>query len=217
MRPATVTPSEQDRLKRIAADYQTAGYEVTVQPRSEDLPDFLSRFQPDLVARGKGETIVVEVKSRRDLSLPLDDALEAALRNRPGWRFELVIEAAQRELGQTLTAAQIRNSLQEAAELQQDEHLIAALLLLWSAAEGALRLLASNESVELESLSPGYLLTRLYTLGLLSRDQYRTLDDTMRLRNQAAHGYHVSLTHEILIGISAVVSELLAEVEAVAA
>jgi hypothetical protein len=191
---------------------------VKVQSGSRDLPDFLAAFQPDILARGSGETIVVEVKNRSALSsLPLDDALEAALRDRPGWRFELVIDAAQIDLGQTLSAAQIRTSLQEAMELQQHEHLIAALLLLWSAAEGALRLLAISESVELESLSPGYLLTRLYTLGLLSRDQYRTLDETMRLRNQAAHGYQVLLTPEVLTGISTAASELLDEVEAVAA
>ena len=90
-------------------------------------------------------------------------------------------------------------------------------MLLWSATEGALRLLTDREDVELESLVPGCLVTSLYSLGLLGREQYQTLDKAMRLRNDAAHGFQVSVTPEDLMGISALLNELLNEVEVKAA
>jgi hypothetical protein len=91
--------------------------------------------------------------------------------------------------------------------------MVAALLLLWSGTEGALRRLAMHENVELESLAPAYVLKRLYTLGLLGRDQYRTLSETVRLRNQAAHGFDVSITPGDLTRISVTLRELLSEVD----
>jgi hypothetical protein len=109
--------------------------------------------------------VVVEVKARNEFeNEQAVAALEAALRNRPGWRFELIIDRSDSEDGRLLGAPQIGTSLEEANELQQRGHLVAAYLLLWSATEGILRLLAASENVELESPAPGYITKRLYTL-----------------------------------------------------
>jgi REase_AHJR-like protein len=218
MTPSNVKESERDRLERIAADYQTQGYDVTVKPRADDLPDFLAGFAPDLIAAGKEGTIVVEVKARGELTgAPSSAGLEAALRNRPGWRFELIIDGSATEAQRLLSTAQIRSSLEVATELEKHRHTAEALLVLWSATEGALRFLADRENVELESLAPGYLLTRLYTLGLLGREEYQILDGAMRLRHQAAHGFQVAVTPENLKAIRAVLNGLLNEVEVNAA
>jgi hypothetical protein len=88
--------------------------------------------------------------------------------------------------------------------------------------EGLLRLLAAREKVELESPAPGYMTKRLYTLGLLGRDQYRILDEAVRLRNQAAHGFQVSVTQQDLARqdlarVATIARELLAELESKAA
>jgi hypothetical protein len=209
---------EDDRLRKVAEDYRARGYEVKIQPRREDLPDFLSSFEPDLIASGKGETLVVEVKTRRELSShPSPQALEAALQNRPGWRFELIIDAADAELRETLTLDQIRSLLETAKELQRPAFSVAALLTLWSATEGALRLLAQREHVDLESLAPAYVVNKLYTVGLLGRDQLQALREAMRLRNQAAHGFQVAINSEDLIRLFEVLQELLNEVDMKAA
>jgi hypothetical protein len=218
MTPNTANEPERQRLISIASEYEDQGYKVKLQPSPDELPDFLSAFEPDLIATGKGETVVVEVKTREELRNEQSvAALETALRNRPGWRFELIIDGPPTQHRKTLDVIQIRASLDEADELQRNRHLAAALLLLWSATEGALRLLAGRENIELESLAPGYVLTRLYTLGLLGREQYQILDEIMRLRNQAAHGFEVSVTPQDLTRISAVLRELLSEVEVRAA
>ena len=85
------------------------------------------------------------------------------------------------------------------------------------ATEGILRLLAAREDVDLESPAPGYVTTRLYTLGLLGREQYRILDEAVRLRNQAAHGFQVSVTRQDLAHIATIARQLLSELESKAA
>lgn len=205
---------ERRRLASVASEYQEQGYDVKVRPTAADLPDFMAGFQPDLIATGKGESVVVEVKARNEVENDREvAALEAVIRNRPGWRFELIIDGLDSEDGSLLGPHQIETSLEEANELQMRGHVVAALLLLWSATEGILRLLAARENVELESPAPGYMTKRLYTLGLLGRDQYRILDEAVRLRNQAAHGFQVSVTGHHLARFAATARELLAELE----
>ena len=106
MTPSLVNESELDRLERIADDYRTQGYDVKLHPRPGDLPGFLAGFEPDVIAFGKGENIVVEVKRRGDLTdTPNVLALEVALRDQPGWRFELIIDGPP-ECRQTLSPTQ---------------------------------------------------------------------------------------------------------------
>jgi len=209
---------EHRRLASVASEYQERGYQVKVQPTGADLPDFLLGFDPDLIAIGNGESIVVEVKARNEFGDNREvAALEAAVRNRPGWRFEIIIDGLDSESGSLLGPRQIETSLEEAKELQKRGHAVASLLLLWSATEGILRLLADREKVELESPAAGYMTKRLYTLGLLGRDQYRILDEAVRLRNQAAHGFQVSVTQQDLAKVGAIAHELLTELESKAA
>jgi REase_AHJR-like len=209
---------ERRRLASVASEYQERGYEVKLQPTGADLPDFMVGFEPDLIATGKGESVVVEVKARNEVANNQDvSALEAAIRNRPGWRFELIIDGLDSEDAALLGPHQIEALLEEANQLQIRGHVVAGLLLMWSATEGILRLLAARENVGLESPAPGYVTKRLYTLGLLGRDQYRILDEAVRLRNQAAHGFQVSVTQQDLARITAVARELLIELGSKAA
>lgn len=58
--------NEHELLSEVANQYRSQGYQVFVEPRVEGLPDFLREFRPDLVARGKKENVVVEVKQWGD-------------------------------------------------------------------------------------------------------------------------------------------------------
>ena len=126
---------------------------------------------------------------------------------------ELVRDGSDAEGGRLLSAPQITAALEQANELQQRGYLVPALLLLWSATEGALRLLAARENVELENLAPADVTKRLYTLGLLGHAQYRMLDDAVRLRNQAAHGFQTSITSQDVTSVAGLARELLHELE----
>ncbi len=218
MRSTSVTEHECRRLFSVASEYEERGYEVRLQPAAGDMPEFFMGFEPDLIATRNGESVVVEVKARKDLAnAQAITALEATVRDRPGWRFELIIDGLESEYGRSLGAPQIGMSLEEANELLEGGHVVAALLLMWAATEGILRLLAARENIELESLAPGYVTTRLYTLGLLGREQYRILDEAVRLRNQAAHGFQVSVTRQDLANVATIARELFGELQAKAA
>src|SRR6266581_1163064 len=144
----TTAEREHQLLAEIAAEYEKSGYRVKLRPRATDLPDFLTGFQPDLLAMSEGENVIVEVKARNRLSHePEISALQAALSQRPGWRFELVIEGAPSEDRPPLDPSQITTLLDEVDHLQQLGHSLAAFLLLWSATEGLLRLAAGRAGV----------------------------------------------------------------------
>jgi uncharacterized protein YutE (UPF0331/DUF86 family) len=68
--------------------------------------------------------------------------------------------------------------------------LAAALLVAWSAAEAAMRLASKNHEIELPDFRPSTVISRLYSDGLLERDEYDFLLDCMRVRNAVAHGFY---------------------------
>lgn len=213
----TFTDHERPLLESVASSYEVRGYTVTLLPQGSDLPEFLAGLTPDLIATGKDESLVVEVKHRTELGDEQIPAIEAAVANRPGWRFELIIDGSSDERDRILTAAEAVALIEEATGLHQTGHLAAALLLLSSAIEGILRQMAAQEQIDLESPAPTYLITRLYTLGLLSKEHYRTLDPAIRSRDQAAHGFQVSISRQELLELTSIARQLLSELESKAA
>src|SRR3954465_2370643 len=87
-----ITSPERQRARAIAEEYRSRGYEVFEAPSAEQLPDFLSGYQPDLLIRKGNEAIVVEVKSRSSLAKdPRIRDLARLLQTKPNWNFELVV------------------------------------------------------------------------------------------------------------------------------
>jgi hypothetical protein len=208
---------ERPLLESVASSYEVRGYSVKLLPAGKDLPDFLTGLKPDLIATRKDESLVVEVKHRTELGDEQIQAIEAAVATRPGWRFELIIDGSSRERDRILAAPDVVALIEEANGLHETGHLAAGLLLLWSAIEGVLRQMAAHEAIELASPAPKYLITRLYTLGLVSKEQYRILDDAIRSRNQAAHGFQVSISHQELLALTSIARQLLSDLESKAA
>lgn len=88
------TPLEHRRLLRLAREYDRAGYDVLVYPDDEALPKSLQGCSVGLLAKGEGETIVADVRSRPNLTLNgaadlrrLAEKVNAI----PGWQFNLVV------------------------------------------------------------------------------------------------------------------------------
>lgn len=181
-------------IEKVANEYRARGYDVTVQPSSEQLPSPLAVYRPDIVAHKGDETVVVEVKSRHALrQSPEVQQLAAAVRQLPGWRFELVV--AKPDIAFPLPAGaqswdtqDIESALDEAAALLRAGHHGAALLMAWAATEAALRRLAAKESISAERSEANALLNRLTAYGVLTRQQYRALRSALEVRNALAHG-----------------------------
>ena len=64
----TTTTLEKQRARTLAEEYRSKGYQVIEEPSQEQLPDFLSNYQPDLLIQKGHEGVVVEVKSRSSLA-----------------------------------------------------------------------------------------------------------------------------------------------------
>ncbi|MBW4659317.1 MAG: hypothetical protein KME15_11630 [Drouetiella hepatica Uher 2000/2452] len=91
---ADLNPLEHQRLLRIAREYRQQGYAVTLYPSSEELPAALANCALDLIATSAAKTVVVEVRTRENLTLNGAEDLRTLtkqVQQVPGWEFELVV------------------------------------------------------------------------------------------------------------------------------
>ncbi|HXU36142.1 MAG TPA: hypothetical protein VN937_07230 [Blastocatellia bacterium] len=187
---SSVVITEDVRLYDIAEEYKNRGYKVTVSPPAKKLPKFLSRFRPDLVAEGAHESVVVEVQSpSRKRGSDYWTALSDVLQKHPGWRLDLVLNGASERPPKTIDEQLVRTRLDEGRSLAEQGMLAASLLITWSAIEAAMRLACSRNDVELPDLRTATVITRLYTDGVIEREEYDFLVKSMRVRDKVAHGF----------------------------
>ncbi|BAY74596.1 hypothetical protein NIES25_10100 [Nostoc linckia NIES-25] len=187
---------ERERLLKLGEEYREKGYEVFFHPDSEDLPDFLNRYRPDMIVRRGEENVVIEVKSRSSLSFPSNQYLAnlaQAVEKHPGWRFELVMTNSEDttyslKAEASLQEHEIKSQLQLVRELPI-QHPESAMLYSWSLLEATLRLIAQKEELSLERLDPRYLVKQLATEGVISQSEYQLLMNALPLRNSIAHGF----------------------------
>ncbi|MFP4337551.1 MAG: hypothetical protein ACLFQP_06435 [Halothece sp.] len=208
---------EREELLKIAEEYRNQGYEVSIHPSVEDLPDFLKNYRPDLVARRGNEATVIEVKSRSSLdssSMQYLRHLAQILEKNPGWQFKLVMRNPEEftyspQAEGSLQAPEIQSQLQFAKRLAT-EHPASALLYSWSLVEATLRLVAEHEGLTLERVDPPYLVKHLATEGAISRSEYQLLMNVFSLRNAVAHGFKTTqLKQESVHDLIQITKELL--------
>lgn len=190
-------PTEERLLQTVERRYKRRGYNVLRQPRGTDLPRFLSQFEPDMIAYKDQESVVVEVKPRAGLPASQYLAeLANAVNAQEGWRFDLavvnprnppLIDEEVEPLGQTEIVARIR-AVRQLMKAHQDE---AAILLAWSTVEAALRLVAAQQDITLESEQPASVIKKLYSLGLLSHEEYEMLQQGLRAGTIIGHGFRL--------------------------
>jgi REase_AHJR-like len=182
------------RVRAVAEDYRRQGYDVLEEPSPESLPDFLAGHQPDLIARRANETVVVEVKSRRSLAdEPQVRDLARLLQGKEHWSFELVIVPEEKpvapEGAQPFTREEVLRGLEEVVRLLELGFSEAAMLRTWGTAEAALRIIAEEQGVELERYAPSYILKRVVSDGIISREEYAFFMRAMEYRNALVHGF----------------------------
>jgi len=183
---------EENGLHDIVEQYKQRGYKVSVSPPVKQLPKFLSKFRPDIVAEGPDESVVIEVKSSgRARGADYWKALSKVIQQHPGWRLELVVNASsKRKMPVTIKQELIRERLEEGQRLAEQGMLAASLLITWSAVEAAMRLASQVHDIDFPDLRPVTVISRLYTEGVLEREEYDFLLDCMRIRNLVAHGFY---------------------------
>ncbi|OUL35869.1 hypothetical protein [Nostoc sp. 106C] len=190
----TAEALEEKRLQSIAREYKKKGYQVLLHPSRSELPDFLSSFSLDMIAINDQENVVVEVKSKPTLTKSSYlTPLAKAVNNQPGWRFELVVtnpvkSAVVEGNAQILLTSEIKERIRLVRELSGKEQ-AAALILAWSAIEAALRLVGQEQGLELAKKPSLLIIKELYSLGVISQEDYQILDEGLQSRNLIVHGF----------------------------
>ncbi len=204
-------------LESVAEKYRARGYEVLVEPQGSDLPPFLKGFQPDLVARRQGESVVVEVKVGTETSVAERyKNLAEAVQAQPGWRFDLVfIKPGE---GESIAVdadlpdeSELQGRLERANHLEAIGALEAAFIVLWSAAEGLMRLEAKRAGLPLDRMPLSALIRELYSAGEISREDYETILRLMDTRNRAVHGFSTQVSAEQVSELKTIVEHLFTE------
>jgi hypothetical protein len=221
--PNAIEKIYRQKLQEVAREYEAGGYRVVIDPAPSELPGFLKKFHPDLIAFGPRDSVVIEVKiGTRSTSSERYSDLAQIVNQQPGWRFSLLIvdlssEEIPPSIAPPLDRKGIEDRLREADELMKQGAKDAAFLLLWSSFEAALRRLAYREQLPLERMPSTALLKELFSLGLVSR---HALDVALRaysVRNSLVHGFETKGLEDTYNEMASPVHEALTELEAVGA
>src|SRR5712692_3140670 len=211
--------ADRQKLQEIAAEYEARGYEVLVEPRPEQLPEFLAGFRPDLVARGPNESVVVEVKvGIQTAASERFRELAETIQHQPGWRFSLVvIDPRSDEVApptqQLLDRQEIVDRLGRANELLKTGGTDAAFLLMWVSVEALLRHIATREGLPLERVPSSSLMKELFSLGILSRSELEVAQRAFSVRNALVHGFATTRLDETSRELAQFAQKLLLELD----
>ena len=186
--------SERELISRLVKDYESKGYRVIVEPRHGDLPSFLRKFRPDLIATGADENVVVEVKRRSgDRDSDQLKAVAEAVQGHRGWRLDVVIGDALGTVPTGLrraTLPDIRRSLGAVDRLSAMVQHGPALLLLWSLLEAVVHRRLDEREVERPRFQdPISLAKDLVSFGFIPQERYSRFLNLAGVRNAIAHGY----------------------------
>jgi len=182
---------ERKRLLDIAREYQEKGYHVEME--SSNFPEFLQGHEPDLVVTSNEDNVIVEIVSSQSINNRTRlGQLAETVESMPGWRFELVVTNPRTKTYEDISIEECRNRLWEAHTLYEQRMTISSLLIAWSATEALLRKLANTEKLSRQIRSPVRLVKTLYSLGVLSRSEYESLNKAAQARNTAIHGFEFS-------------------------
>jgi REase_AHJR-like len=74
----------------LATEYRKQGFDIIEYPTASDVPEELTSYHMDMVARSATLSIAVVIRRRNDLSENIS-ALAGALENRTDWQMSLVV------------------------------------------------------------------------------------------------------------------------------
>lgn len=191
----TTVDLEKQHARALALEYRNRGYEVIEEPSQEQLPSFLTGYHPDLLLRKASEAVVVEVKSRGSLAKePEIRQLARLVRTQPGWSFELMVVDKGEQLetledAHPFTREDILRGIEETGRLLASGYAEAALLRAWSVAEATVRLLVEEEGLAVERPTPQFMLKQAVMNGVISREDFRLLIQSLKHRNALVHGF----------------------------
>lgn len=204
------------KIDDLRRQYEGDGYDVQTGPGAANLPFDLGTYSPDLIARkpdGSGG-LVVEVRTiAGPTSIERFQHIAQAVKAHAGWRFVIVsvddLSVASSD-HQLASWDDLHDKLVQVAELMNLGMRDAAILVLWSTFEGAMRRLAVATSTPVERLPASKLMSQLYTLGYMSVSEFQLAKQYLKLRNQVAHGFRADEGNDLVESFASLLSKLFA-------
>ena len=189
---AVTEHEERDVLNEVAREYEREGYRVAVEPDPRNLPQWLAELRPDLVAQRDGESVLVEVVTRRSAQAgERARRLAEAVRRQDGWRFDFVLRLRQRAGEKPMSVPEVEARL-AAAEALADGDPAAGLLLAWTAAEWALRQALGEAGFPPDdAFTPHRIVKEAYSRTELTERMYEALRRLADRRDAIVHGRRV--------------------------
>ena len=186
-----ITPQEQetDLLQVLRREYEERGYTFDIHPTDDRLPAFLRNYRPAAIATSKIESIVIEVKARREAkNEPGLSDIARLVEKEPGWKFKVYYQAATvPRLYDVPTKKIVTEQITEARKLFDSGHARAAFIMAWAALEAAARAVnVKNERGRV--MMPRELVEWLAYAGIIDRAASRALRDLVTVRNAIVHG-----------------------------
>jgi hypothetical protein len=186
---------ERAAIEQYTQWYSHKGYRVSVHPSAEELPEFLRTLAPDIIARGDGENIVVEIKTSAPGSFEKVQHLAHALEHRAGWTLQVVyVDIPDFEWQPPAHLPGVPGLMARLEELRlpggDDDEGRLRFLLLWSIIEAAARhRLSSHGVAPTARISSSALIKLLLSDGFVEDDEYGVLRQGLAVRNAIAHGF----------------------------
>lgn len=189
---------KEHELNQVVTFYRGQGYDVTVQPRADQLPPFAKDFRVEILGRRGTEGVLVAVRKNRDEFAADRDVQRYAeiIGTQPGWRFDFAILEAENPSSREgrgareFLAEDITRSLEQAKELSRIGFTQYAVIPAWAALEAAMRmrLRAFGQKAGWGS-KPREMVKELYSAGAFTPDEFRRIEAATQIRNQVAHGF----------------------------
>lgn len=182
----------EDRMRaRQAATrrYRKLGYEVIANPAGEQLPAFLRRFSPDLVAMRDDDHVVIEIKNREELKGANEFvALAIAVEQHKGWRLELIHLESRRQPVVGMDADALDRLAARTIEVRDAGLQDAALIYALSVLEELIRDIGAQHGVTGAHLSARAIVRQLAFQGVVGEDAVEVLDRAWQQRDRILHG-----------------------------
>jgi hypothetical protein len=184
---------------KVIECYSSQGYEVILQPHSQQLPFDLNGYSPDLLVKiSENQGFIVEIQEvATNLAVSHYRNLAKSVAEHSGWRFLLITgedatPIAEEDIADhKLTRSQILHRKERIAKLISIGEHDAAFLSLWIFAEILMRRHARHTLIPIDRLPTILMIHHLYAQLGISPDQFERAIALNEIRNRVAHGFPV--------------------------
>lgn len=198
----TNTKREIKKIKELAREYESKGFDVSILPKENAVPKFMRElnFSPDLIAKSNEESYVIEVSSRDSANrLKRLSSIVSAIEKKEGWKFVLVmtnprlssiesVKTPMPDIYELRSSYKKLSKLMSVSKKHKNDFDQAIVLLAWSIIEGALRMYNYSGNKKDLSRSQKSVVRDAVMYGFITREEGEFLDYIADIRNRISHG-----------------------------